>query len=62
VITSLSKESKIAQAQIRLMVQEMEEAGFEDSYGRDRQTQERLFIEIVKSFLNIPERIILKFL
>lgn len=61
-IASLSKEFKIAQVQMRLVAQEMERCGIEDLYGIDRQQQEKLFIDIVKKFLNVPEKAVSRLL
>jgi hypothetical protein len=61
-IATLSKEFKIAQVQMRLVAQEMERCGIEDLYGIDRQQQEKLFIDIVKKFLNVPEKAVSRLL
>ncbi len=62
VISSLKKELKLAQVQVRLLVKEMERRNLDDDYGLDRYQQEKLFVEIVKSKLNVSERTITKFL
>jgi hypothetical protein len=59
-IAKIGSHYKIAQVQVRLMVLEMQRQGLEDSYGIDRQQQEKLFLEIAKRYLNVPERVILE--
>ena len=61
-ITELGKHHKIAKVQIRLMVLEMQNQSLNDSYGMDRQQQEKLFVEIAKRCLNVPERAIVELL
>jgi hypothetical protein len=56
VIAELGRHYKIAKVQIRLMVLEMQRQGLEDSYGMDRQQQEKLFLDMAKRILNVPER------
>ncbi len=60
IITALSKKHKIAQVQIRIMAQEMEKADFEEPYGMDRYIQEKLFIEMAKKYLNLPEKVLME--
>ncbi len=62
ILSELSKLYKIAQVQMRLVSQEFEKQGLEDSYGMDRQQQERLFMEIVKKYMNVPERAVVELL
>ncbi len=62
VIASLGKRYKVAQVQMRLIAQEMEKERLDDAYGMDRQQQEKLFLNIVKRVLNIPERAVAEFL
>lgn len=62
VIASLGKFYKISKVQIRLMVKEMEKLELCDSYGMDKQQQEKLFIEIARRTLNVPERAICELL
>jgi len=59
-IAKIGNRYKIAQVQVRLMVLEMQQQGLEDSYGMDRQQQEKLFLKIAKRCLNVPERVILE--
>jgi hypothetical protein len=61
-IAELGQHYKIAQVQVRLTVLEMQQQGLDDSYGIDRQQQEKLFVEIANRCLNIPERIIAEIL
>ena len=61
-IAELGKHYKIAKVQIRLMVLEMQNQSLNDSYGMDRQQQEKLFVEIAKRCLNVPERAIVELL
>ena len=58
VLADLGKEFKVAQVQMRLVAIELEKQGIEDSFGMDRHQQEKLFIEIAKRILNIPERVV----
>ncbi len=62
ILSELSKLYKIAQVQMRLVSQEFEKQGLEDSYGMDRHQQERLFMEIVKKYMNVPERAVVELL
>lgn len=62
ILSELGKLYKIAQIQTRLVVQEFERQGLEDPYGIDRQQQERLFVEIVKRYMNVPERALIELL
>ena len=55
-LSELSKTYKIAQVQIRLISQEFERQRLNDSYGMDRQQQEKLFIGIVRKYVNVPEK------
>jgi hypothetical protein len=61
-ISELGRHHKIAQVQVRLMVLEMQRQGLADSYGMDRQQQEKLFVVIATRCLNIPERVIARIL
>ncbi len=58
VIGLLSKEAKVTKVQLRLIVLELEKLGLDDTHNMDRPRQERLFIQTVKQYVNIPERII----
>ena len=48
-IAELGKHYKIAKVQVRLMVLEMQKQGLDDSYGLDRQQQEKLFLRLLKN-------------
>jgi hypothetical protein len=61
-IAQLGQNYKIAKVQIRLMVLEMQRQNIEDSYGMDRQQQEKLFLDLAKKHLNIPERVVAELL
>jgi hypothetical protein len=54
-ISALSSLYKVTQVQIRLIVHEMERLGLDDSYGIDRHQQEKLFLDILRRHLNVPE-------
>ena len=54
-LAELGKLYKIAQVQVRLITQEFDAQGLDDSYGIDRQQQEMLFMKIVKIYTNVPE-------
>jgi hypothetical protein len=56
VIAELGEHYKIAQAQTRLIVLEMEKQSMDDRFGIDRQQQEKLFIDITTRILNVPAR------
>jgi hypothetical protein len=58
ILAELGKDYKVAQVQTRLIAQELEKQGIEDHFGMDRHQQEKLFVEIVKKCLNIPERLV----
>ncbi|MGA9098050.1 MAG: hypothetical protein WB392_03875 [Methanotrichaceae archaeon] len=59
-LSELSKLYKSAQVQMRLISQEFERQRLNDPYGMDRQQQEKLFIDIVKRYVNIPERALIE--
>jgi len=61
-ISELGRQYKIAQVQVRLMVLEMKRQELDDSYGMDRQKQEKLFVEIANRYLNIPKRVVAEIL
>jgi hypothetical protein len=56
VVSDIGKTIKISQAQVRLIALELNELEFGDRYTIDRYTQEKLFIEIVKKYLNLSEQ------
>lgn len=58
VVVSLSKNYKITQVQKRLIALEMDGLDLDDKYTLDRHQQEKLFIEIVKKYVNVPEVIL----
>jgi len=58
VVVALSKDYKIAQVQKRLIALEMERQDLDDKYALDRHQQEKLFIEIVKKYVNVPKVIL----
>ena len=62
VISALGKHYKVAQVQMRLIVQEMEKRALNDAYGMDKQQQEKLFVEIATRILNVPERAVCELL
>jgi hypothetical protein len=62
IVGEIAKRQKITQIQTRLIALEMERQELEDSYGLDRAQQEKLFINIVIKYLNVPERVILELL
>jgi hypothetical protein len=62
VIAEMGLMIKISKVQVRLIVQEMERLEFDDKYALDRQQQEKLFIEIIKKYLDVPEHVIIALL
>jgi tetratricopeptide (TPR) repeat protein len=58
VIANLAHKTKISQAQVRLIVKEFERLELDDKYALDRHQQEKLFIEIAKKYLVLPEQTI----
>ncbi len=62
VVGTLATEQRVTQVQIRLIVQALERAGIDDSYGLDRYQQERLFIDVVMRHTKVSEEIIRKYL
>jgi hypothetical protein len=58
VIANLGHKIKISQAQIRLIAKEIERLEIDDKYALDRHQQEKLFIEIVKKYIPLPEQAI----
>ncbi len=61
-IEMLGREVKVTKVQRRLISIELERLGIDDIYSIDRCCQEKLFIEVVKNYINIPERVIHKHL
>ncbi|MGA9098677.1 MAG: hypothetical protein WB392_07065 [Methanotrichaceae archaeon] len=62
ILSELSKLYKIAQVQMRLISQEFERQRLNDSYGIDRLQQENLFMDIVKKYVNVSERVLIELL
>jgi hypothetical protein len=62
VIAEMGRRIKISKVQVRLIVQEMERLEFDDKYALDRQQQEKLFIEIIKKYIDVPEHVIIALL
>ena len=60
IISKLSKLYKIAQVQMRLISLEFERQGLNDSYGMERLQQEKLFIDIVMKYVNVPKRALIE--
>ncbi len=60
IVGELGKRFRITQIQTRLIALEMERQDLSDAYGLDRQQQEKLFVEIVIRYLNVPERVVLE--
>lgn len=58
VISEVGKRIKISQAQIRLIAQELNRLELNDKYAIDRYTQETLFIQVAKRYLNISDQLI----
>jgi hypothetical protein len=62
IIVELNKSYMIAQVQMRLISLEMERLELDDQYALDRHQQEKLFIEIVRKYVNVPESTLLSLL
>ena len=63
VISSISRIYRVSQAQIRLIVNELQAIeDFEDNYCMSAAAQEKIFIAIVKKYCNLSEAIIRSFL
>jgi len=58
IVGEIAKRQKITQIQIRLIALEMKRLELDDFYGLDRTQQEKLFVNIVIKYINVPERII----
>ncbi|MBN1323576.1 MAG: hypothetical protein JW986_06185 [Methanotrichaceae archaeon] len=58
VVASLSSSYRITKIQMRLIVHEFEKIGLGDHYGMDLHTQEKLFVGLVRKYVNIPEEIV----
>jgi hypothetical protein len=54
-VVALSKSYRIAQVQMRLIALEMEMLELDDKYALDRLQQEKLFVKIIRKFVNVPE-------
>ena len=62
VLSALSKEIKIAKIQMRLICLKMQGCKLDDGYGLSRYQQEKVFVDIVTEYLNVPEWQVQKFL
>lgn len=62
IVAGLAKEFKIAKVQIRLIAKELQNLGIDDIYGIDKRIQERIFVETMRKYSNLPEQAIRKFL
>lgn len=62
IVAMLGKEVKVTEVQMRLISMELEKQGLDDIYSMDRHCQEKLFIKVVKQYVNVSEQIINKFL
>ncbi len=62
VLSALSKEVKIAKIQMRLICLKMQGCKLDDGYGLSRYQQEKIFVDIVMEYLNVPEWKVQKFL
>ncbi len=62
IVGELGKRFKITQIQIRLIALEMAKQEMDDPYGMDREQQEKLFVNIVIRYLNVPERVVVELL
>lgn len=62
IIAMLGREIKVTKVQMRLISLELERRGIDDIYGIDRHCQEKLFIEVVRQYVNVSEQIINSFL
>jgi len=62
VLGLLAGEQRVTKVQIRLIVQALERAGIDDSYGLDRYQQERLFVDVVMRHTKVSEESIRKYL
>lgn len=62
IIAEIAKEFKITKVQIRLISVELQRSGFDDFYSMDNSIQEKIFIETVRKYVNLPEQAIKQFL
>jgi len=62
VVARLSESFRITKIQMRLIVHEFERIGLNDHYGLDRHTQEKLFVELVRKYVNVPEEIVTSYI
>jgi hypothetical protein len=62
IIAAMSKEIKITKVQMRLVSIELEKRGIDDIYGIDIYNQEKIFIEVLKQYINVREQVIRSFL
>jgi len=63
ILSYISNRFNITQAQKRLVVKELESYdGFDDAYSMRGSSQQKIFVEVVKKYLNIREETIYSFL
>ena len=63
ILSYISNRFNITQAQKRLVVKELESYdGFDDTYSMRGSSQQKIFVEVVKKYLNIREETIYSFL
>jgi hypothetical protein len=58
IVAELGKEVKVTKVQMRLISMDLQKQGIDDVYSMDKHLQEKLFINTVKRYLNIPEEAI----
>lgn len=61
-LANLNKLYRITQIQMRMISKELENEMIDDTYGLDKSMQEKLFIKIVKKYVNAPENYLIKLL
>jgi len=62
IIAKMSKEIKVTQAQMRLIALELQKKDIDGILIMDKCGQERLFIETVRRYVNVPEEAVREFL
>ena len=62
VLSALGKEVNVTKVQMRLIFLKMKRCNLDDGYGISRYQQEKIFVDIVIEYLNVPEWKVQKFL
>jgi len=61
-VSNIGRYYKVTQIQMRMISMNLENESMDDPYGLDRTMQDKLFIKILKKYINLPENFLLEML